>query len=179
MNKPVAQEIYRHFKGNMYRIVTLAEHTESGEELVIYQALYGEGKIYARPVEMFMSPVDRVKYPEATQSMRFEKVEDSAGVSNSAEHIQPGVNQAQTVAIAVSEEKPEIDPKLEEFLMADTYEERLEILVTLRSRITDDMLTTMSVACDIPLTEGSIDEKYETFKKALLVLEKFECTRLR
>ena len=77
-------DIVRHFKREwvvegtseyIYKILAFAEHTETKEKLVVYQAMYAPFKICARPYDMFMSEVDRVKYPDVKQKYRFEKVE--------------------------------------------------------------------------------------------------------
>lgn len=74
-------DIVRHFKREwvsedstkyLYKVLAFAEHTETGEKLVVYQAMYAPFKICARPYDMFMSEVDHQKYPGIAQHWRFE-----------------------------------------------------------------------------------------------------------
>nr|WP_296438856.1 DUF1653 domain-containing protein [uncultured Acetatifactor sp.] len=209
---PKSQEIYKHFKGNLYQVTAVAEHTETGEQLVIYQALYGDFKIYARPLSMFISRVDRTKYPDAEQEFRFElqgpeadrqwaetgpkegQPEMTAGPgSREAAHgigmagAGAAVGDTGTTDGAGAEDGAgartasdgELDPLVLEFLDADSYEERLNILAGLHHRITDEMITTMAIASDIEIDDGDIEERYESLRTCLLTLERYECNRLR
>ena len=235
---PKPHEIYKHFKGNLYQITAIAEHTETGETLVIYQAMYGDFKTYARPLSMFVSPVDREKYPEVAQEFRFElqgpeaarqRAELGTGVtapkttfsasdfeqhdflsqtiqrsesyssaaapkadscqtadfgervspSRPAEQIISDRNISTPEVDAEAGEELNLDPMVLEFLDSDSYEQRLNILAGLHHRITDDMITTMAIACDVEIEDGDIEERYESLKACLLTLERYECNRLR
>ena len=61
-NRPVPGAFYRHFKGNIYQVRTIAKHSESGEEMVVYQALYGEKGCWVRPAAMWQEVVKRENY---------------------------------------------------------------------------------------------------------------------
>ncbi len=81
MQQLILNRVYRHFKGDYYLVVDTALHSETGEELVLYRKLYGDGGLWARPKAMFLAPVDREKYPNCSQQYRFElqQIESVAG----------------------------------------------------------------------------------------------------
>ena len=80
---------------------------------------------------------------------------------------------------AESDEQPSLDPLVVEFLDADSYEQRLNILVALHSRITNEMINTLAVAVDLEIKDGDVEMRYEELKNCLLTFEKYECNRLR
>ena len=71
--------VYRHFKGDYYLVEGLTHDSESGVPCVIYRKLYGDGGLWVRPLEMFLSRVDREKYPEVRQEYRFQLQEIAKG----------------------------------------------------------------------------------------------------
>lgn len=197
---PRPYEIYRHFKGMQYQILSIATHSETSEQMVVYQQLYAPFGVYVRPLAMFMSKVDKEKYPQIQQEYRFERVQESACEMNVVQSSQQAVEHekvlqqsdvyAETVTKVVSESKtsevsvsegdePALDPGLLKFLEADTYEEKLEILSMLHPRITDAMIDTMAVCLDIEVKSGDIEQRYSEILNCLLTMERFECNRLR
>ncbi len=173
-NTPSPGQIYKHFKGNLYRIVTLAKHTETGEELVVYQALYGNYEVYARPLAMFTEELDPERYPGAVSKYRFtlqeELIQASASAAPAVEKETPSEE---------SGEELHIDPLVLEFLDAGTYGERLNILSALQHRITDEMINTMAMAVDVEIGEGDTQDRLEELRTCLMTFEKYECNRLR
>lgn len=74
MNELKIHGIYRHFKGDYYLVEDIALDSETKEKMVVYRRLYGDGSLWVRPVDMFLSPVDKNKYPHVSQEYRFELV---------------------------------------------------------------------------------------------------------
>lgn len=204
-HNPRPQEMYRHFKGNLYQIRCLARHSETREMMVVYQAMYGTFEIYVRPLSMFMEEVDRAKYPDVRQRYRFELLQELedveepvelSGIStgkepaaSSKEHLEEkrtADKEAESVALKSffpeaqeAEEQLNIDPLVLAFLDANSYEQKLSILDSLHNRITDDMINVMAVSSDLEIKEGDLEDRYMELRSCLRTFEKFECNRLR
>lgn len=220
--RPKPGEIYRHFKNRLYQVVTIATHSETGEELVIYQALYGDFGVYARPLSMFVSEVDHVKYPDVQQRYRFELAERQTNpveegevlrVAENAESKMEEVRQVNTpkaktplnhtesetapknvaanrdrrsqfarnpMEVAKRAEESLINPKIMEFLETENFEEKYNILTSMRDEITDGMIDTMAVAMDVVIPEGPIEKRYEDLKYTIRTRQQYEfANRLR
>lgn len=153
--RPQAGEIYRHFKNKEYKIITIAHHTETDEELVIYQAMYGENKVCARPLDMFVSEVDHEKYPEVKQKYRFEKIEDAGTEQKSVDQMSP-------------------EEKMMAYFDTDDLEARYQILLKMREEITDTMIDNMAVVMDVVIPDGEISMRYDSLKRAIQTKQRYE-----
>ncbi|MBE5838979.1 DUF1653 domain-containing protein [Butyrivibrio sp.] len=207
--RPVPYELFRHFKGNMYQIVSIAIHSETREEMVVYQALYGDYKVYVRPLDMFMSEVDHVKYPDVKQKYRFERIErTSDGIVLADEGVNPTQEEtsendvkskasdreeirkqfrsepykhSEVMDKSIDTEAKELnlDPLVIEFMDADLAVDKNDILTKLRPIITNDMIDIMAMSLGVVVNEGDVYDRYNDLRTCLTTMEKFESTRLR
>ena len=151
---------YRHFKDKLYQVLAVAEHTETGEQLVVYQALYGDYRIYARPLQMFISEVDRERYPEAGQRYRFEEVDMRAGSPS-------------------QEPEGQISPWLTRFLDAEGYAAQLEAINQMWGRVSQRELDSIYLILDIGHMEGDEDSQLRGIMGHLETRMQYDGSRLR
>lgn len=191
-NIPAAGEFYRHFKGNLYQIIGVAKHSETMEQMVVYQALYGDYCLYTRPLEMFLSPVDKEKYPDAVQEYRFEKwVPDASEEKAVSELIEPeGVQEASSVVEPQKLESTEtaeesgdeetVRPEILRFLDAEDAQGKLKVLRELRMDLDESLMTTIELSLDLlPDDKESLERRYDFAERTLEQRIRFEGSRLR
>ncbi len=171
---PQPYQIYKHFKGKLYQVLTLASDSETVDTLVVYQALYSPYKVWVRSLAMFMSEVDHNKYPSVTQKYRFELQNDfpEGNMELAAQSKEQCTEEGDYDDIV-------LEPLVLEFLESDTYEQKLNILASLHSRITDEMINTMAIAIDVEIEEGDIEQRFSELKNCIDTFKKYECSRLR
>lgn len=179
MERKIASgEFYRHFKNKLYQVIAVAVHSETGERMVVYQALYGDYQIYVRPYEMFVSEVDHETYPDAAQKYRFERVypeadkEAGGGADKESESFKRTGSEAD-----LSAAKP--NPELLAFLDAATYEEQMECLARLEKTAKQSELNSLYVALDMKAQDGSVAEQMDGIRRYLALQRRYDGVHLR
>ncbi len=176
---PRPGEVYCHFKQKKYQIVTIARHSETGEKLVIYQALYDDFQVYARPFDMFVSLVDKQKYPQAGQKYRFQLIEGSVS-EKPDEETSAKIQEKQKLSTAQDrKEAATPEEKMMAFFDADTVEGKYKILSTMEACITNHMINNMAVVLDLVIADGPVEKRFEELKRCVRTMQKYESTRLR
>ena len=190
MNRiPQPGTFYRHFKNKLYQVIAVATHSETGEKMVVYQALYGDYQVYVRPLEMFISPVDREKYPDVTQEYRFEQVfpgqmnelgkNGNASVAGSSKDF--GYTAENTeYAQFQPEEEPMGHEWLERFLDADRPEDQLAVLKQMEGHVTQKELDCIFLSLDLqPETGKTKTEQVSDLRRHIQLLRRYDGGRLR
>lgn len=144
--KPKKGEIYKHFKGNLYEVIAIAKHTETMEDMVVYMEVDGE-KTYARPLEMFVSKVDKEKYPEVLQVYRFELQDQKSKLS------------------------------IMDFLDLSTATEKIQYLETMKDSMTEEFVGIAAQSLDFVENDGTLDERYRALLQYLRTVERYEKRR--
>ena len=191
---PRAGDKYRHFRGNVYQIVTMAKDSETGEAMVVYQALYGDFDTYVRPLSMFVEELDTGKYPEATQVHRFEPL---AGMAQQVMPVPPapqvdtwGVQtvapaQPQTAAPVQSQPQAPVQETIVDWMMkffdTDDFDQKYSILKAMRNMegLTDNIIDNMAATLDFVIDDGDVDDRFGQLMKCVDTRRRFETSRLR
>lgn len=168
--RPQAGETYKHFKDKNYKIIAIAHHSETDEELVIYQALYGEKKVCARPLDMFLSEVDHEKYPDAKQTYRFEKIADAPEEYGKTAPLEQAAEEPKEKPLSMM--TPE--EKMMAFFDEDDLEAKYRVLLAMREDVTDTMIDNMAVVMDIVIPDGNIQKRYDDLKRAVQMKQRYE-----
>lgn len=180
---PKPGEIYLHFKKGIYQIITVAVHTETEEAMVVYQALYGDFKTYVRPLTSFLSEVDHEKYPEVKQKYRFEL----QGLNYLTVTERGLVRKQDTTPVKVSVDEPgdaemeegTVNPVLLQFLEAESYYKKLEVITSNRKHMNDRLVNDIAVSLDCAVDDGPLDQRIQGLISCLQALCRFEDKRLR
>lgn len=153
---PKQGEIYRHFKGNLYEIVIIARDSETLEEKVVYKEV-GGASAYIRSLPMFVSRVDKEKYPEVKQEFRFEIVTEETDENK----------------------KIESGELLLKFLDYESVSEKRKYLQSIEKEVSEELLELIAQALDFAENETALDKRYNALLHYLKTLEKYEKVRIR
>ena len=171
---PKKGEIYRHFKGNLYEIVLIARDSETLEEKVVYKEVDGESA-YVRSLPMFVSLVDKEKYPNVTQEFRFELVQEAVTFqrnSQSENCVAEEENVTEEVQVADHD-------MIMEYLELNTIDDKIDYLVRMKDQITESFISIVAQSLEFVENKGELTERYEAILRYLRTVARYESGRLR
>lgn len=192
---PMPGEKYLHFKNKLYQVIAVAYHSETMERYVVYQALYGDFKVFIRPYDMFISEVDHEKYPQVTQKYRFryldpleaesgsgpseENAPDAGAAPQPAEEVKRDPDNDNMQEDAAEQQESHLNPWLDKILDASSFDEKYKIVCDMQNEVTDKLIDDIAVVMDLAIPEGDLRERYAQLKYCIRTRQKYESGRLR
>lgn len=170
-------KLYRHFKGGLYQAVCTAKDSETGEELVIYQALYGSFETYARPLKNFFEQLDRNKYPDSPQLYRFMEVDKDTLREMEEDSGKDIKTEAEGTGELTGEKKGM--PLILRFLDAETSEEKLSLIKQSYNELDERTINNIEASLDIVSDSSDPDVRISYICDVLKTKAKYESNRLR
>lgn len=164
---PKSGEIYRHFKGNLYEVIIIARDSETLEEKVVYKEFEGDA-VYVRSLPMFVSLVDKVKYPDVTQEFRFELVKEA--ISKKVVEYE----ECNAYDVRVSD-----NSMIMEFLDLNTVGDKIQYLQSVKEHITEEFIEIVAQSLDFTENDSGLSERYEAILHYLRTVKRYESGRLR
>ena len=159
---PKKGEVYRHFKGNLYEIIVIARDSETLEEKVVYKEVNGDAA-YVRSLPMFVSLVDKEKYPNVEQEFRFELVQSESKSEESEPYKNCNPNNEMVM----------------KYFDKETANDKIEYLLQIKENVNEAFLEIVAQSLDFVENPGGVQERFDAIVRYLKTLAKFETGRLR
>jgi len=183
-------QFYRDLKNRLYQIIAVAEHSETGEQMVVYQALYENFRVFVCSYHLFVAEVDHKKYPDLVQKYCFELVDlqskETRIPNKKLENIEEENDEQENFKTDFFQPKEAhdgleegINPILLEFLDAETLEKKMHIMVFYRNKMDENLLNNIAISLDLVVEKKGTQEKYDEIMNCLSMMKHFECNRFR
>ena len=169
--------------------MAIATHSETGEQMVVYQALYGNFGVYVRPLSMFMDEINLEQYPDAVQKERFQRMvfEQKADQFQSREESEgkepnrreePFMGEPSESELMETKED-HVNPMLIKFLDSEKLSEKLELLEQMRGKVGQREIDSISLVMDVQVPQGTVEKQLEDLIVSLKMQQRYDASRLR
>ena len=170
---PEPGKIFYLAKDKPYQIITRGIHKETGESMVIYQALYGEFKTFVLPLSRFLNEVK-------TDVFQIHNQDNKKSISPMIDNKQKTLLESEkkeTEEQHDNEPEDEVNAVLIDFLDANTYSKKLEVITSNLNDIDDRLINNMAVSLDCTVEDGPIDQRLQELIYCLNQKSRFEDKR--